>query len=169
MAAGHIGKLDLEGIGRIWMAGTDSGLCRIVLRGGRRRLCQSLPRDMEWIEDETFFKSLSEKLARFTSGKSVNFDERIDLRTGTPFQQSVWKTIAEIPRGGTRSYAWIARSIGKPDAYRAVANACGANPLPILTPCHRVIASDGSIGGFSCGTGLKRKLLSLEGQRLNSK
>ncbi len=68
-----------------------------------------------------------------------------------------------IPRGETRSYAWIAKKIGKPNATRAVGAACGANPVPIIVPCHRVIASDGSLGGFGGGLPLKRRLLKLEG------
>ena len=68
-----------------------------------------------------------------------------------------------IPRGETRSYAWIAKKIGKPRAARAVGAACGANPVPIIVPCHRVIASDGSLGGFGGGLPLKRRLLKLEG------
>ena len=82
---------------------------------------------------------------------------------GTPFQRRVWRAISSIPWGETRSYAWLARRAGSPRAYRAAAQACGANPLPPLIPCHRVIASDGTIGGFSGGLTLKRKLLMLEG------
>ena len=82
---------------------------------------------------------------------------------GTPFQRRVWKAIASIPWGETRSYAWLARKAGSPRAYRAAAQACGANPLPRIIPCHRVIASDGTLGGFSGGLSLKRKLLMLEG------
>ena len=85
---------------------------------------------------------------------------------GTPFQKRVWKAIASIPQGETRSYAWLAKKAGSPKAYRAAAQACGANPLPRIIPCHRVIASDGSIGGFSGGIALKRKLLRLEGSSI---
>ena len=67
-----------------------------------------------------------------------------------------------IPRGETRSYAWIAKRIGKPGAVRAVGTACGANPVPIVVPCHRVIASDGSLGGFGGGLAMKKRLLRLE-------
>ena len=88
------------------------------------------------------------------------FDRRISV--GTPFQQRVWKAIATIPRGEVRSYAWLARKIGNPKAVRAVANACGKNPIPYVVPCHRVIASDGSIGGFTGGIEKKRRLLARE-------
>ncbi len=87
------------------------------------------------------------------------------LPEGTPFQQQVWAALLTIPRGQTRTYAQIAAQIGRPTSARAVANACGANPHPIDIPCHRVIASDGSLGGYS-GTGgvkTKIKLLKKEG------
>ena len=88
----------------------------------------------------------------------------VDLRAGTAFQQVVWRMLQTIPYGETRSYAWVARQIGKPKATRAVGAACGANPVPIVVPCHRVVGSDGSLGGFSGGLALKRRLLALEGQ-----
>ena len=81
---------------------------------------------------------------------------------GTPFQKKVWKAIATIPYGETRSYKWIAQKIGHPKAVRAVGQACGANPFPFIIPCHRVVASNGKIGGFSLGLKLKRRLLKLE-------
>jgi len=85
------------------------------------------------------------------------------MAAGTPFQKSVWRALQRIPSGETRSYAQIATAIGKPKATRAVANACGANPLPVLIPCHRVIAKDGSIGGYTGGLHIKRALLRAEG------
>ncbi|MEN9343992.1 MAG: hypothetical protein RLZZ453_779 [Chlamydiota bacterium] len=78
---------------------------------------------------------------------------------GTPFQQKVWRALLQIPYGETRSYAQIATLIGQPTAHRAVALACKANPLPILIPCHRVIRSDGSLGGYAFGSQLKQWLL----------
>ena len=84
--------------------------------------------------------------------------------SGTGFQISVWKKIAEIPPGKTTTYSEIAHSIGKPKSFRAVANACGKNPCPIIIPCHRVIRSDGSLGGYSGkgGTKTKRALINRE-------
>ena len=83
---------------------------------------------------------------------------------GTEFQIKVWKEISKIPKGKTKSYKEIAIAIGKPKSFRAVANACGKNPLPIIRPCHRVICSNGNVGGYSFGSGtiLKKALLSLE-------
>jgi methylated-DNA-[protein]-cysteine S-methyltransferase len=87
----------------------------------------------------------------------------VDLSSGTAFQRKVWRALTKIPYGQTRSYAWVARAIGAPKALRAVGTACGANPVPLIIPCHRVIASDGSLGGFGGGLRLKRRLLRLEG------
>ena len=85
--------------------------------------------------------------------------------SGTNFQKKVWNEIKKIPKGRTTSYKLIAIAIGHPKAARAVANACGKNPNPIITPCHRVIASDGTIGGYSAegGVNTKRALLAKEG------
>ena len=83
--------------------------------------------------------------------------------SGTPFQRAVWDAIARIPFGETRTYGAIARELGRPRASRAVGSACGANPIPLLVPCHRVVASDGGLGGFSGGLDIKRALLRAEG------
>ena len=80
---------------------------------------------------------------------------------GTKFQKRVWEELLKIPFGETRSYKEIAISIGNPNSYRAVANACGKNPYPVTIPCHRAIKSDGSIGGYSAKGGIKRKRILL--------
>ena len=82
---------------------------------------------------------------------------------GTPFQQQVWQALRTIPPGKTWSYKQLAEAIGRPRAFRAVAQANGANPIPLVIPCHRVIAADGSLGGFSCGLERKVWLLQHEG------
>jgi methylated-DNA-[protein]-cysteine S-methyltransferase len=81
---------------------------------------------------------------------------------GTDFQQAVWKAIAGIPAGGTLTYSELARAAGRPGAYRAAANACGRNPLPLFIPCHRVVGSGGRLGGFSSGLAWKKRLLAVE-------
>ena len=87
---------------------------------------------------------------------------------GTEFQIEVWKELSKIPKGEVRTYKQIAKSIGKPKSSRAVANACAKNPYPIVIPCHRVIRSDGTVGGFSGegGVKLKKELLKKEGVRV---
>jgi O-6-methylguanine DNA methyltransferase len=87
---------------------------------------------------------------------------------GTEFQKSVWNAMRKIPVGQTKSYGEIARAIGNPKAVRAVGGACGANPIPVLIPCHRVLAAKGKIGGFSSGLDRKRDLLAREGISLPS-
>jgi methylated-DNA-[protein]-cysteine S-methyltransferase len=87
---------------------------------------------------------------------------KLDLE-GTEFQRKAWQAMRKIPFGETISYGEQARKVGKPKAYRAVGSANGKNPIPIIVPCHRVLASDGSLGGYSLGLSMKRRLLALEG------
>jgi methylated-DNA-[protein]-cysteine S-methyltransferase len=101
------------------------------------------------------------QLAQYFAGTRRHFE--LALRpTGTPFQLSVWWALADIDYGDTISYAELARRVGRPRAFRAVGQANGANPLPIVLPCHRVVASGGGIGGYGGGLTLKRRLLDLE-------
>jgi len=109
------------------------------------------------------FDDLIERFRAYFSGEKVEFLDKLDLSCATDFQREVWQATRSIPFGETRSYAWIARQIGKPKAVRAVGQALGKNPLPIIVPCHRVLASNGGMGGFSGGIETKRFLLSLEG------
>jgi len=86
----------------------------------------------------------------------------LDFSKGTPFQQKVWRALVKIPAGETRSYGEIAAAVGEPGAARAVGAACGANPIPVLVPCHRVLAAHKKLGGFSAGLKWKRLLLARE-------
>ena len=90
----------------------------------------------------------------------------LDLSGGTEFQQAVWRELRKISFGKTKSYGEVAQAIGKPRAVRAVGGACGANPVPVLVPCHRVLAAHGKIGGFGGGLDWKRRLLAREGVSL---
>lgn len=85
---------------------------------------------------------------------------------GTPFQQKVWKALLEIPSGSTTTYADIARATGHPKAVRAAGTAIGANPIAVLIPCHRVVRTDGGLGGYRWGLDVKKKLLAFEGKRI---
>ena len=87
---------------------------------------------------------------------------KLRIPDGTPFQQKVWREIKKIPRGKTVTYKELARRVGKPRAVRAVANAVGANKLLVTIPCHRVVRSDGTLGGYAGGLSAKKKLLALE-------
>jgi O-6-methylguanine DNA methyltransferase len=102
------------------------------------------------------------ELEQYFAGKRREFDFPLDLR-GTDFQIACWRALLAIPYGETRSYAEIARAVGKPNAFRAVGMANNRNPVAIIVPCHRVIASNGSLCGYGGGLDVKRKLLELEG------
>lgn len=102
------------------------------------------------------------QLEQYFTGERHQFDIALDLSLGTPFQQSVWRALQQIPYGQTISYAQLAQNIDKPTAYRAVANANGKNPFSIIIPCHRVVASDGGLGGYTGGLDKKCILLSIE-------
>jgi methylated-DNA-[protein]-cysteine S-methyltransferase len=103
------------------------------------------------------------QLIDYLAGRRRSFDLPLDLSRGTSFQQKVWRTLRGITYGQLRSYQWVALCVGGRQYARAVGNAVGANPMPIVIPCHRIVAQDASIGGFSGGLPTKRKLLTLEG------
>ena len=108
------------------------------------------------------FNELTEKLQNYYLGKKTTFTDKLDFSNATAFQKLAWETARLIPYGETRSYGWVANQIGKPLAARAVGQALGNNPFLIIVPCHRVIASDGSLGGFGGVLEMKEKLLELE-------
>ena len=103
------------------------------------------------------------QLTSYLAGTRRSFNLLLDFSRGTSFQQKVWRTLRRISYGRLRSYQWVAGRVGGSRYARAVGNAVGANPMPIVIPCHRIVAQDMSIGGFSCGLPAKRKLLTLEG------
>jgi O-6-methylguanine DNA methyltransferase len=96
------------------------------------------------------------------AGKPTGDLPPLDLQ-GTDFQRAVWAALRDIPRGRTVAYGELARTVGRPRAVRAVGAACGANPIPVLIPCHRVLAAGGGLGGFTAGLEWKRRLLAREG------
>jgi len=108
------------------------------------------------------FLDLIANFEAYFSGRKVEFPNALDDSGFTSFQRGVWEVTRQIPYGRTRSYGWVARQIGKPHAARAVGQALGRNPFPIIVPCHRVLAGDGGLGGFSGGLDMKKSLLKLE-------
>jgi methylated-DNA-[protein]-cysteine S-methyltransferase len=123
-----------------------------------------------WFEAEPaggsgLLEEAGRQLAAYFSGKLERFSLPLDMQ-GTEFQQLVWGEVARIPYGETRSYADIARAVLKPNAVRAVGAANGANPVPIVVPCHRVIGSTGKLVGYGGGIHLKLRLLELEGCKM---
>ena len=145
-------------LGSLRLIITDRGLADLVIGSAPAQAPASRPA----LAVPKVSARLVRQLQTYAAGRPVRFTIPLDLRAGTAFQQKVWRALQTIPYGETRSYAWVARKIGKPKATRAVGTACGANPVPIVVPCHRVVASDGSLGGFSGGLPLKRRLLALE-------
>ncbi len=147
-------------------AATESGLCRLSLGGNEDGFVSSLRRDFpdtEWRRDgsNAVLNLAEEQLKAYFAGSLQRFDLPLDLR-GTPFQRKVWRALARIPYGQTRSYGDVAKAIGAPEAARAVGGANRSNPVAIVVPCHRVIASGGGLGGYACGVEVKRRLLDLE-------
>ena len=113
-------------------------------------------------------EQLRQKLNDYFQGKPVSFDLPLDYADARPFSRATWEACRSIPDGETRSYAWLAAQAGRPGAPRAAGQAMARNPLPILVPCHRVLASDGSLCGFGSGKdalALKQKLLDLDKKR----
>lgn len=143
----------------------DGVLCRVEFARGRKAFAilenwmEEWPRT-EFVRDE---KS-TRKIVPAILGKPGRASGLKLQMTGTPFQQSVWKELLKVRPGETVSYAELARRIKKPKAARAIGNAMGANPIPIIVPCHRVIASGGGLGGFGGGLALKQRLLDAERQ-----
>ncbi len=116
-----------------------------------------------------FFTSATHEIDRYLAGDGARLRLPYDLAGGTALQRAVWLAIAKIPHGETISYTTLAERVGFPRAVRAVASACGANPVPLAIPCHRVVAKDGTLGGFSLGgLHVKEKLLAIEGARIES-
>lgn len=107
-------------------------------------------------------ESFIRELSAYFSGSDGTFRQKIEFLSGTDFEKAVWRRLKEVPYGETRSYKWIAEKVGRPAAVRAVGRALAKNPLPIVIPCHRIIESDGSIGGYSSGIDRKRRLLDME-------
>lgn len=153
-------------LGRLCAAMTHSGLTDIALceEGPAFVKGLRLRHGAEVIEDDAPFAGLFAIFDRYFAGEPVSFNIALAL-VGTPFEMAVWRALREVPWGATLSYGEVAARLARPHAARAVGAACGANPLPLVVPCHRVIRADGAVGGYSGGGGLefKRALLMLEG------
>lgn len=153
-------------IGIIKVARTAKGICFVWLNQNQ---CSDFKEIIEKkfgsipVEDNTCLKKVEDDFQRYFDGSLKKFSLPLDVSVGTPFQKKVWKLLLKIPFGQVRSYKWVAEQIGRPNASRAVGNANGRNPIPIIIPCHRVIESNGGLGGYSSGIETKKKLLIHEG------
>jgi len=139
-------------IGTLYLVFRSSALISISFE----KSCAVIPKQTK--SSAVVKKEMSEY---FEQGRR-DFSFKTAFTEGTEFEQGVWECLREIPYGETRTYKWIADKIGKPHAFRAVGNALGKNPIPIAFPCHRIIESDGSIGGYTPGVDIKRRLLEIE-------
>ena len=156
---------DLETpMGTMWAAASEKGLVQFHITYNKEGFMRELKTRIkaEFVEDPSKFKELKSQLDRYFKGERLVFEVPFDMR-GTPFQVDVWKAIYSIPYGKLMSYGGIAKQIGHPKAVRAVGNAVGDNPLGLIVPCHRVVSSNGGIGGFTGGLEWKRRLLAQEG------
>jgi O-6-methylguanine DNA methyltransferase len=144
--------------GPLFLAASPKGLVRLEFEA---RVMRLHPKKFELRESKQALAPYARELKVYFDGERREFSMALDLR-GTPFQLACWQALLAIPYGETRSYADIARVIGHPNAFRAVGMANNRNPVAIVVPCHRVIASSGSLRGYGGGLDLKRKLLDLE-------
>ena len=152
-------------MGWVGILGSAKGLLRTTLPHPSTQEIRQLLGDSinQASRSPRLFQDLIQRLKLYFGGHRVNFPDKLDLSGATDFQRKVWETTRLIPYGETRSYAWVAEQIEKPGALRAVGQALGRNPLPIIVPCHRVVASNGKLGGFTGGIEVKKRLLYLEG------
>jgi methylated-DNA-[protein]-cysteine S-methyltransferase len=156
--------------GRVGILGSEKGLRRTTLPQESGPAVRGLLGDSlkEAREAPGYFTDLIERFRAYFSGCRTEFPDNLDLADATPFQRAVWEAIRLIPYGETRSYAWAAKMAGWPGAARAAGQALARNPLPIIVPCHRVLAADGGIGGFSGGLKVKEYLLELEARGMTN-
>ncbi|HEX7874456.1 MAG TPA: bifunctional DNA-binding transcriptional regulator/O6-methylguanine-DNA methyltransferase Ada [Sphingobium sp.] len=149
-------------LGPLLVAATAKGLCRIAFDEDAAALRARFPR-AEMVDGDADFAALMQRVVAIVDdpARAQATDLPLDLR-GTAFQQAVWRALLAIPAGETRSYAEIAAMTGRPNAVRAAGTACGDNPLPVVVPCHRVLKSDGGLGGYAYGVERKKTLLARE-------
>ena len=156
--------------GWICLAVSDRSVCCVTLPCSSRREAEKqcrrsvhVTRAITFEEPTLQDRSYLKQIVEYVDEKRMRFSVPLDLQGFSPFVRRVWKTAQQVPFGQTRSYAWIAARLGNPGAYRAVGNALGKNPVPIVVPCHRIVRSNGTLGGFSAGLAWKKRLLAHEG------
>ena len=151
-------------LGRILVAATRRGVSAVYLGDSDARLENALAREYPRAEIHRHAKDLGQwvrEIVRRVRGHEPSLDLPLDVQA-TAFQRRVWDELQRIPYGTTRSYAQVARAIGKPKAIRAVARACATNPVSIIVPCHRVVRGDGNLAGYRWGLDRKGTLLAQE-------
>ena len=144
-------------VGKLRLVASEKGLVAIDVRNNAKQEVTARNPSAQAVLIQT-----KKQLEQYFAGKRTTFDVALDL-VGTEFQVQAWRALCRIPFGKTISYGQQAANSKKPKAFRAVGSANGKNPIPIIVPCHRVVASDGSLGGYSLGLRMKKQLLALEG------
>ena len=156
-------------LGRMLIAATDRGICSIQFGRSDGELIEGLKREFPFAtrkaDEGTIHPSIEAVLGKI-HGSDGDSSLPLDIRA-TAFQRRVWTYLQSLPFGETKSYAQVAKAIGRPKACRAVARACATNPVAVAIPCHRVVRGDGSLGGYRWGIGRKKALLSLEGSAVS--
>jgi O-6-methylguanine DNA methyltransferase len=151
-------------LGRVLVARSISGVCAILIGAHDNELVTDLADrfpEAKLVPDEADVQADLAKVTRFVDKPTEGLDLPLDLR-GTPFQRRVWEALRAISVGTTVTYSELANSIGAPNAVRAVAGACAANPIALAVPCHRVVGSDGDLTGYYWGVERKRELIKKE-------
>jgi methylated-DNA-[protein]-cysteine S-methyltransferase len=150
-------------LGKVFVASTERGVCMVDFLKSEKiflgRLKDRFPGKI--LRDDRKNKEALSQLKKYLKGELKQFNCQLDFK-GTPFTRKAWIEVAKIPYSKTRSYKQIAQAIGHPKAFRAVGNANGSNPLPLIIPCHRVIESNGGLGGYGHGLKVKKQLLDFE-------
>lgn len=156
-------------VGPLLVAVSDEGLCEVGFAGVEAEneiRAELRQRGFAPVRDDEKPRRAVRELQEYFSGNRNSFDMPLDLAGVAPFTQAVLRATAEVPYGSLSTYQEIARRIGKPGASRAVGNALGRNPIPVVIPCHRIIRSDATMGGYTGGLPIKQALLQLEGAAL---
>ncbi|HEY3221969.1 MAG TPA: methylated-DNA--[protein]-cysteine S-methyltransferase [Gemmatimonadales bacterium] len=156
-------------LGRLLVAATDRGVCRVMLGDSAARLEADLRGEFDAAhvraDQGGKLEGYVEAILSYLEGTEPHLDLPLDIRA-TAFQRRVWQELRQIPFGETRTYAEVAKAIGQPKATRAVARACASNPAALVIPCHRVVRKDGDLGGYRWGVERKRSLLSKESEEM---
>ena len=152
-------------MGWVGILGSASGLLATTLPQPSAARAESHLGTEDAVRSEKSFGDTVARLKDYFAGQRVEFPDELDLSSATAFQRQVWRLTQLIPYGETRSYGWIAKQLGKNGAGRAVGQALARNPLPVIIPCHRVVAGDGALSGYSGGVRVKKSLLRLEARR----
>jgi len=158
-------------LGRLLVGATARGICSVAMGASDGALERAVVEEYPLAtlnRDDGALRRFTSAVVAYVAGRRPRLDLPLDIQA-TAFQWQVWKALAQIPRGETRTYAAIARAIGRPRAARAVGHACAANPVAVVIPCHRAVPAVGGVGNYRWGPQRKGKLLSTEGVMVRSK